>query len=172
VAERREVAHRERDAAGLVDADRVDPRIGRADDDERYPVGDQLVEERTNAVRHESFARACRETGCEEVDPELATGVAAANDIIAIGLIEQLEQLGRRVPRDVSVVGFDGIGIGALTRIGLTTVAQPHEQLAATGIRLLLERIELGPSAPPRQILLEPHLVVRTTTAPRHEKEL
>jgi LacI family transcriptional regulator len=135
-------------------------------------VTSPLVEERTNAVRHESFARACRETGCEEVDPELATGVAAANDIIAIGLIEQLEQRGRRVPQDVSVVGFDGIGIGALTRIGLTTVAQPHEQLAATGIRLLLERIELGPSAPPRQILLEPHLVVRTTTAPRHEKEL
>jgi LacI family transcriptional regulator len=69
------------------------------------------------------------------------------------------------VPADVSVVGFDGIALGGLARIGLTTVAQPREQLAEVGVRLLLERIESGPAAPSRQILLEPHLIVRTTTA-------
>jgi LacI family transcriptional regulator len=160
-------------------------------------VTSPLVEERTNRARHESFAGECRRAGCTrtatlslDVEAVLAhaagatdelarlldggatTGFAAANDILAVALVEAVERLGAAVPADVSVVGFDGIGLGALARIGLTTVAQPREELAAAGIRLLLERIELGPAAPPRQILLEPHLVVRTTTAPRHGKEL
>jgi LacI family transcriptional regulator len=135
-------------------------------------VTSPLVEERTNRARHESFASECRRAGCEQVALELAaapadaiTGYAAANDMIAIELIEKLERSGARVPADVSVVGFDGIALGGLARIGLTTVAQPREQLAEVGVRLLLERIESGPAAPPRQILLEPHLIVRTTTA-------
>jgi LacI family transcriptional regulator len=135
-------------------------------------VTSPLVEERTNRARHESFASECRRAGCEQVALELAaapadaiTGYAAANDMIAIELIEKLERSGARVPADASVVGFDGIALGGLARIGLTTVAQPREQLAEVGVRLLLERIESGPAAPPRQILLEPHLIVRTTTA-------
>jgi LacI family transcriptional regulator len=128
-------------------------------------VTSPLVEERTNTARYESFRRACREAGCVEASVEDATAVAAANDILAIELIDELERGGRRVPDDVSVVGFDGIAIGALARIGLTTVAQPHDELAAAGIRLLLDRIERGAEAPPRRILLDPQLVVRGTTA-------
>jgi DNA-binding LacI/PurR family transcriptional regulator len=134
-------------------------------------VTSRLVEGRTNRARHESFASACAAAGCEQVALELGapvpagvTGFAAANDMIAIELIEALERGGMRVPQDVSVVGFDGIAVGALARIGLTTVAQPREQLAEAGVRLLLERID-GDAGPPRRVLLEPTLVVRTTTA-------
>jgi LacI family transcriptional regulator len=70
------------------------------------------------------------------------------------------------VPADVSVVGFDGIALGALSRIGLTTVAQPRERMAEIGIRLLTERIEGAADGAPRHVLLEPELVVRSTTAP------
>jgi LacI family transcriptional regulator len=160
-------------------------------------VTSPLVEERTNRARHDSFSSACREAGCEQaatlsLDVEAvlaraagatdalaeaiagggATGFAAANDIVAVALVEAVERLGVSVPAEVSVVGFDGIGLGALARIGLTTVAQPREQLAAAGIGLLLDRIESGPAAPPRQMLLEPRLVVRSTTAPPSRKEL
>ena len=128
-------------------------------------VTSPLVEERTNTARYESFVRACRAYGCTEAHLDDATAVAAANDILAIELVDELERSGRRVPRDVSVVGFDGIAVGALARVGLTTVAQPHDELARTGIRLLLDRIERGAGGPPRRILLEPQLVVRTTTA-------
>jgi LacI family transcriptional regulator len=135
-------------------------------------VTSPLVEERTNRARHETFALTCAAAGCEQVAltlddalPAGVTAVAAANDMIAIELIDRLERAGARVPADVSVVGFDGIAVGALARIGLTTVAQPHERLADAGIRLLLERIDGGRAAPPRQILLEPHLIVRSTTA-------
>lgn len=128
-------------------------------------VTSPLVEERTNAVRYESFSRACRETGCVETDLAEATAVAAANDIVAIELVDQLERSGCNVPGDVSVVGFDGIAVGALRRIGLTTVAQPHEELAAAGIRLLLDRVANRFEGSPRSIFLEPQLIVRTTTA-------
>jgi LacI family transcriptional regulator, galactose operon repressor len=128
-------------------------------------VTSPLVEARTNSVRYETFTRACRETGSTEDDLADATAVAAANDIVAIELIDELERCGRRVPDDVSVVGFDGIAVGSLARIGLTTVAQPYEELAAAGIRLLLDRVEDRVDGPPRHVLLDPQLVVRTTTA-------
>jgi len=127
-------------------------------------VTSRLVDARTDVARHASFVRACAEEGCAESPLEGATAAAAANDIVAIELIEQLEREGRRVPGDVSVVGFDGIDAAGLARIGLTTVAQPREELAAAGIRLLLERVGAGPAAPPRTILLEPKLVVRSST--------
>ena len=154
-------------------------------------VTSPLVEEHTDRARHASFVGECRRAGCEEsatlildVEAVLAnepgaaaglgrllgpggpTGFAAANDIAAIALIEAVERLGASVPDDVSVVGFDGIELGGLSRIGLTTVAQPRERLAEIGIRLLMERIEGGAAAPPQHVLLEPELVVRATTAP------
>jgi LacI family transcriptional regulator len=154
-------------------------------------VTSPLVEGYTDAARHASFVRECRSLGCEETativldveavlanEPDAAgelarlldgggpTGFAAANDIAAIALIEAVERLGARVPDDVSVVGFDGIELGGLSRIGLTTVAQPRERMAEIGMRLLMERIERGPGAQPRHVLLEPELVVRATTSP------
>jgi len=153
-------------------------------------VTSQLVEAATDRARHESFALECRRLGCEEaptftldveallagepaglagVEPLLVdggpTGFAAGNDIVAIALIEAVERLGASVPADVSVVGFDGIALGGLSRIGLTTVAQPREQMAEIGIRLLLDRIEQSVTTAPRHVLLEPELVVRATTA-------
>jgi LacI family transcriptional regulator len=155
-------------------------------------VTSPLVEEHTNRARHESFLRECKRAGCEEttiltldVEAVLAhdadatrelallldsgrrpTGFAAANDIAAIALIEAVERLGARVPQDVSVVGFDGINLGGLSRIGLTTVAQPREQMAETGMQLLMDRIDGLVSSSLRHVLLEPELVVRETTAP------
>jgi LacI family transcriptional regulator len=155
-------------------------------------VTSPLVEEHTNRARHESFLRECASAGCSEtailtldVEAVLAhephatrelerlldstprpTGFAAANDIAAIALIEAVERLGAAVPRDVSVVGFDGINLGSLSRIALTTVAQPRERMAELGIEVLMDRIDGRAPTEPRHVLLEPELVVRGTTAP------
>ena len=143
-------------------------------------VTSAYVEERTNRIRHASFAVACREHACEEADPmqidvdavlagaapvadREVTGFVAANDLTAIALVEALGRQGRRVPRDASVVGFDGIALTALAGVGLTTVAQPLAEIARVGSRLLLERVG-GVDGPPRTVVLEPRLVVRTTT--------
>lgn len=94
-----------------------------------------------------------------------ATAVFASNDLLAVDVLETVEELGLAVPRDVSLVGFDDIQMAGLSRIALTTVAQPCEELARLGIELLLQRID-GAHGPPREIRLEPSLVVRGSTAP------
>jgi LacI family transcriptional regulator len=94
------------------------------------------------------------------------TAFAAANDVMAIRLIDALEAAGLRVPEDVSVTGFDGIELGAHLRIGLTTVAQPRAELTTRGFELLLDRIGGGVASHRlRRVKLEPELVVRSSTA-------
>jgi LacI family transcriptional regulator, galactose operon repressor len=97
---------------------------------------------------------------------EPPTALVAATDHIAMRLIERLEAAGIGVPSDVSVVGFDGIAVGALSRIALTTVAQPADELARQAVALLFNRIERGHDAAPEQHRLAPELVLRGSTAP------
>lgn len=129
-----------------------------------------LVEDSTRAARYAGYAAAMLAHGLEPalLEPGAPgsefTAFAAANDVIAVRLIDALEAGGRRVPDDVSVVGFDGTDLGAHSRIRLTTVAQPRGRLIADGLRLLSERMA-GASGPPRHVRLEPELIVRGTTA-------
>ncbi|MFI6294243.1 LacI family DNA-binding transcriptional regulator [Nonomuraea sp. NPDC050790] len=91
-----------------------------------------------------------------------ATGVLAYNDLVALGLIEGLADLGVRVPADVSVVGVDDILPGRLNRPKLTTVAMPTEAAGRAAVDLLLGA-RTGP------VRLPTALIVRESTgeAPR-----
>ncbi|MFI7299979.1 LacI family DNA-binding transcriptional regulator [Streptomyces sp. NPDC050121] len=94
------------------------------------------------------------------------TAVFAANDDMAIGLIRALTEAGRRVPEDVSVVGFDDIPVAAYVSPPLTTVPQPFDAVAQEGLKRLLHAIE-NPDAEPLPASDPPvDLVVRTSTAP------
>jgi DNA-binding LacI/PurR family transcriptional regulator len=95
--------------------------------------------------------------------------LVAPNDLTAIALVEALGRAGRAVPQDASVVGFDGIALTALAGVGLTTIAQPREEMAREGARLLLERIA-GRAGGTSHVVLEPALVVRTTTGAPPER--
>lgn len=70
------------------------------------------------------------------------TGVFAMSDVMAIGAIRALRDAGKRVPEDVSVVGFDGLAIGEYMVPQLATICQDVEALADRSIRLLQENIE------------------------------
>ncbi|MGI5213031.1 LacI family DNA-binding transcriptional regulator [Plantactinospora sp. CA-290183] len=75
----------------------------------------------------------------EQVRRSGATAVLAYNDLMAIGLIEGLDSLGVRVPRDISVVGIDDIALSRLTRPKLTTVATPAAAAGRTAVDMLLQ---------------------------------
>ncbi|HET7802502.1 MAG TPA: LacI family DNA-binding transcriptional regulator [Humibacillus xanthopallidus] len=92
------------------------------------------------------------------------TAVAAFNDRCALGFIDVVRQAGLRVPHDVSVVGFDDIRQAAYPHVGLTTVRQDAERLGAAAIRTVDAR--LSGAAPGPATVIDPELVVRTSTAP------
>lgn len=94
------------------------------------------------------------------------TAFFASNDLVAIDLLETLQELGVRVPGDVSLVGFDDIAIAGLARVSLTTVAQPRDRLARAGTDVLIDRIERGDELPLRHVRLPARLVERSSTAP------
>ncbi|MFF6951137.1 LacI family DNA-binding transcriptional regulator [Streptomyces iakyrus] len=94
------------------------------------------------------------------------TAVFAANDDMAIGLIRALVESGRRVPEDVSVVGFDDIPVAAYVTPPLTTMRQPFDTVAQEGLKRLVHSIE-NPDAPPLPASEPPvDLVVRASTGP------
>ena len=95
---------------------------------------------------------------------ELPTAVFAANDMVAAGLLGGLDRAGVDVPRDVSIVGYDDISIAHLAHVSLTTVHQPRTDMGRLAFELLLDRID---NRRPSEVrLIEPSLVVRSTTAP------
>lgn len=75
------------------------------------------------------------------------TALYAMSDVMAIGAIRALRDAGKRVPEDVSVVGFDGLIIGEYTIPRLATIRQDVEQLAHRSLQLLQENIEGSPAA-------------------------
>ena len=94
------------------------------------------------------------------------TALFAFNDISAIGAIHALREAGRRVPEDVSVVGFDDIQSAAFQNPALTTVRQPLREMGVTAAKTLLRRIGSSAKAPyPKTITIEPELIVRASTA-------
>ncbi|MDH6612298.1 DNA-binding LacI/PurR family transcriptional regulator [Streptomyces sp. SAI-208] len=94
------------------------------------------------------------------------TAVFAAGDEMAIGLIHALRETGRRVPEDISVVGFDGNPVFAYVTPPLTTVRQPFEAAAREGVRLLVHAVERPDIEPPHTGEPPVELVVRGSTAP------
>jgi DNA-binding LacI/PurR family transcriptional regulator len=89
----------------------------------------------------------------------------AFNDISAIGAIRALREKGLRVPEDVSVVGFDDIQSAAFQNPGLTTVRQPLQQMGKIAAETVLRRIARDGAEHPKQITVEPELVVRQSTS-------
>ena len=99
---------------------------------------------RKGLVEHGDFSR---ESGTRAMRSLLRRNadldaVFVANDPMAIGALEALASLGRRVPDDVAVIGFDDIGAAAATTPPLTTVRQPLDEMTQAMTDLLLRRIE------------------------------
>ncbi|MDX3457886.1 substrate-binding domain-containing protein [Streptomyces sp. ME02-8801-2C] len=104
--------------------------------------------------------------GRELAADSTVTAVFVAGDEMAIGLIHALREAGRRVPEDISVVGFDGNPVFAHVTPALTTARQPFDAAAREGIRLLVHAIEKPETYLPPASQPPVELVIRASTAP------
>ena len=95
------------------------------------------------------------------------TGVFCANDLIALGVLQEMTRNHIRVPEEVSIVGYDDIDFAAAAAVPLTSVRQPRHQLGSTAARLLLDEADADGSHRHRQVIFEPELVVRQSTQAR-----
>ena len=93
------------------------------------------------------------------------TAVFAGNDHLALGILRALHERGRRVPEDISVVGFDDVPEAAYYIPPLTTVRPDFDAVAAASVDLLLAQIRAGHRLGDRRILT-PTLVTRESVAP------
>jgi DNA-binding LacI/PurR family transcriptional regulator len=96
--------------------------------------------------------------------PNPPTAIVATSDVQAVGVLEAAAALDRRVPDDLSVIGYDDIELAAL--MNLTTVRQPLEGSGRRSADLVLEAIAAD-ARPQLAEELQIELVVRSTTAPR-----
>ena len=93
------------------------------------------------------------------------TAVFCFNDIAAIGVVRAIHDAGLRVPEDISVIGFDDIIGAAYQQPSLTTVRQPLREMGSKGAQMLLDAIAHPGAKLPSEIVMEPELIVRESTA-------
>ncbi|MEU6096318.1 LacI family DNA-binding transcriptional regulator [Streptomyces sp. NPDC047079] len=94
---------------------------------------------------------------------ERPTAVFAFNDMACVGALSAAEQLGLRVPRDLSLVGYDNTSLSRLRHLWLTTVDNGSHDVGRRAGRCLLDRIA-DPARPSELVLATPALEVRGTT--------
>jgi LacI family transcriptional regulator len=96
--------------------------------------------------------------------PQRPDALFAANDLVAVGLLQALITAGIRVPAEIMVVGYDDIDFASASIVPLSSVRQPAALIGETAVRLLLA--ETGSSAAvARQIRYQPELIVRDSTS-------
>lgn len=103
----------------------------------------------------------------ERASEDRPTAVTCYNDLVALGLCRALEELGLRVPEDVSVIGYDDLKLidylSSASR--LTSVRVPKFEVGRTAAEILHNEIETATPGPPSKVYLKAELVVRETTA-------
>ena len=93
------------------------------------------------------------------------TAVFCVNDLLALGLLQEMTRQGLRVPHDLAIVGYDDIDFAAAAAVPLTSVRQPRSQLGKTAADLLIDEV-MSATHKHQQVMFEPTLVVRESSNP------
>jgi LacI family transcriptional regulator len=94
--------------------------------------------------------------------------VFAANDLLAIGVLQGLVKAGAKVPTDVALIGYDDIEFAATASVSLSSIRQPARLIGEAALQLLLDEIDEGSDFEHRNVRFEPELVVRDSTDADH----
>jgi LacI family transcriptional regulator len=92
------------------------------------------------------------------------TAAFCTNDLLALGLLRRLSQLGAQVPGDVAIVGYDDIDFAADSAVPLTSVRQPKYQLGQTAAQLILEEADHPAGHEHRRFVFTPELITRASS--------
>lgn len=128
-------------------------------DDAGLTPSDDLV-----AVGGYEASEAARATHALLSLDERPTAIFAANDVSAIEAMRVADEMGLRVPEDLSIVGFDDVPDAAASTPALTTIRQPLDAMGRAAVELLVRMID--DDAAPEHIRMDTSLVVRGSTAP------
>jgi LacI family transcriptional regulator/LacI family repressor for deo operon, udp, cdd, tsx, nupC, and nupG len=93
------------------------------------------------------------------------TAITCYNDLVAMGLVKAIIDLGMKVPDDISVIGFDDIKFSETFLVPLTTVRVPKFDMGNKAAQMLIAHIESREAVPPQRYYLDATLVVRASTA-------
>ena len=96
---------------------------------------------------------------------ERPDGIVAANDLVALGMMQVLHAA-MSIPGDIAIVGYDDIDFAAASLIPLTSMRQPTRELGYRGVAMLIAELAEGDSHEHRHEVFQPELVVRASTAP------
>lgn len=92
------------------------------------------------------------------------TAAFCANDLVALGLLQQMTQLGVQVPDDLAIVGYDDIEFAGAATVPLSSVRQPRQLLGRMAAELLLAESEADKEHVHQQVVFRPELVVRASS--------
>jgi LacI family transcriptional regulator len=92
------------------------------------------------------------------------TAAFCANDLLALGLLQEMTRRRLRVPDDLAIVGYDDIDFAAAAAVPLSSVRQPRDELGRAAAELLVEETSGARRHSHRQLLFEPELVVRASS--------
>jgi len=129
------------------------------------------VAARTHGIEYEILGPVAPqfESGVERAEQVLETGgtaVLAYNDLVAVGILSRLAELGVGVPEQLNVVGFDDIPLAAMAIPPLTTVSLPTMRAGEVAVEVLLDRLTSPGAAQPTARKLPATLIVRSSTGP------
>jgi LacI family transcriptional regulator len=93
------------------------------------------------------------------------TAVFAFGDLLALGAYKAIEEAGLVIPNQIALAGYDDISVAEL--ISLTTVAQDNFEIGRMGTEMLLKQIQTQGRALHQKVILQPRLVIRSSTRPK-----
>lgn len=101
----------------------------------------------------------------QNIEKDLPTAFFAFNDIIALGAIKAMQELGINIPKDVSVIGFDDIPISSLINPGMTTIKVFTNEMGSLAVKRLINKINEDEEVVPIKIEIDTKLIERNSVS-------